>query len=195
MKMKNEIFAFVLDWLVENKNVDGQKGLSKITGISQNTISRIMTGKVEPSDDTLRKLNESFGGIFNMQYLRGKSTVMLLEDALYYEQHPQEHPLNGKAASPATAEPAANVPDMSSVFNAALAAKDEAIESLKRELSTKDDIIQSLREQLATKDQLIAEQKARLIDYRKIIDSSNTLSNYPFPVGAADGQKRKSSIK
>mgnify|MGYP002513174718 CR=1 FL=1 len=84
MKLKNEIFAFVLDWLVKNKGVDGQKGLSQITGISQNTVSRIMTGKVEPSDDTLRKLNDAFGGIFNMNYLRGISTVMFIEDEMYY---------------------------------------------------------------------------------------------------------------
>ena len=71
MRLRNEIFASVLDWLVKNKGIDGQKGLSKVTGISQNTVSRIMTGKVEPSDDTLRKLNDTFGGIFNMQYLRG----------------------------------------------------------------------------------------------------------------------------
>lgn len=82
MKLKNEIFAFVLDWLVKNKGVDGQKGLSQITGISQNTVSRIMTGKVEPSDDTLRKLNDAFGGIFNMNYLRGISTVMFIEDEI-----------------------------------------------------------------------------------------------------------------
>ena len=96
MKLKNEIFAFVLDWLVKNKGVDGQKGLSQITGISQNTVSRIMTGKVEPSDDTLRKLNDAFGGIFNMNYLRGISTVMFIEDEMYYAQHPDEHPLYEK---------------------------------------------------------------------------------------------------
>lgn len=185
MKLRNEIFAFVLDWLIKNKYVDGQKSLSAKTGISQNTISRIMTGKVEPSDDTLRKLNDSFGGIFNMQYLRGKSTVMLLEDKLYYDQHPAD---NAKTREP---EPVYNVPDMSSIFNSALAAKDEAIESLKRELRTKDELIQSLRDQLTAKDQLIAEQKARLIDYRRTIDSKSDLSDYPFPIGAAEKPKRK----
>lgn len=184
MKLKNEIFAFVLDWLVKNKGVDGQKGLSQITGISQNTVSRIMTGKVEPSDDTLRKLNDAFGGIFNMNYLRGISTVMFIEDEMYYAQHPDEHPLYEKK------EPAAQIPDMSSVFNSALAAKDDAIASLKRELATKDDLIQSLRDQLAAKDAVIVEQKARLIDYRRIIDSQNGVS-YPFPVGAADVLTKK----
>jgi len=93
MKLRNENFAIALDWLVKNKGVDGQKGLAQITGISQNTISRIMTGKVEPSDDTLRKLNDAFEGIFNMNFLRGSSIVMLSEDELYYSIHPEKHPL------------------------------------------------------------------------------------------------------
>jgi hypothetical protein len=37
---------------------------------------------------------------------------------------------------------------------------------------------------------LIVEQKARLIDYRRIIDSQNGVS-YPFPVGAADVLTKK----
>ena len=80
MILRNEIFAHVLDWLVREKMVKDQQDLSMKTGISKNTISRIMTGKVEPKDDTLRKLNESFGNIFNMQYLRGQSTTMLVSD-------------------------------------------------------------------------------------------------------------------
>jgi hypothetical protein len=86
-------------------------------------------------------------------------------------------------------------------LNAALAAQMQTIESLKsekatllevhaRELKAKDDLIQSLRDQLAAKDQLIAEQKARLIDYRRIIDSHNGLPDYPFPIGAAEGKKQ-----
>lgn len=80
MILRNEIFAHVLDWLVREKMVKDQQDLSLKTGISKNTISRIMTGKVEPKDNTLRKLNESFGNIFNMAYLRGQSTVMLIAD-------------------------------------------------------------------------------------------------------------------
>ena len=90
MRLRNEIFAQVLDWLVQENKVEDQKDLAIKTGISQDTVSRIMTGKVEPSDDTLRKLNASFGNIFNMQYLRGESTVMLIEDVAYYKSHPKE---------------------------------------------------------------------------------------------------------
>lgn len=75
---KNGIFIKAFDWLVENKGVNGQKGLAEALGISQNTISRIMTGKVEPSDDTLRKLSQEFG--FNMQWLRGEDPDHMLID-------------------------------------------------------------------------------------------------------------------
>ena len=78
MGLKNEFFAAAFDWLVKNKGIDGQKGLAEATGISVNTISRIMTGKVDPSDDTLRKLADKFG--FNMQWLRGNKEAPMFAD-------------------------------------------------------------------------------------------------------------------
>lgn len=80
MRLKNEIFANVLDWLIRENYVIDQRDLAHKTGITATTISRIMTGKVEPKDDTLRKLNAAFGNMFNMQYLRGLSTTMLVAD-------------------------------------------------------------------------------------------------------------------
>jgi len=80
MRLKNEIFANVLDWLIREHYVIDQRDLADKTGITATTISRIMTGKVEPKDETLRKLNAAFGNMFNMQYLRGLSTTMLVAD-------------------------------------------------------------------------------------------------------------------
>lgn len=80
MRLKNKIFATVLDWLIRERYVIDQRDLSHKTGITATTISRIMTGKVEPKDETLRKLNAAFGNMFNMQYLRGQSTTMLVAD-------------------------------------------------------------------------------------------------------------------
>lgn len=93
MILRNEIFAHVLDWLIKNKYVEDQKDLARKTGITPTTISRIMTGKVEPKDETLRNLNEAFDNIFNMQYLRGRSTTMLAKDVIYYEKQPEENPM------------------------------------------------------------------------------------------------------
>ena len=80
MRLKNEIFATVLDWLIRERYVIDQRDLANKTGITATTVSRIMTGKVEPKDETLRKLNSAFGNMFNMQYLRGLSTTMLVAD-------------------------------------------------------------------------------------------------------------------
>lgn len=80
MRLKNEIFATVLDWLIMERYVIDQRDLANKTGITATTVSRIMTGKVEPKDETLRKLNSAFGNMFNMQYLRGLSTTMLVAD-------------------------------------------------------------------------------------------------------------------
>ena len=134
MRLRNEIFAHVLDWLIQNNKVEDQKDLALKTGISQNTVSRIMTGKVEPSDDTLRKLNATFGNIFNMQYLRGESIVMLIEDVAYYKSHPGElnKLINGEGD---------NKIDQSSLVNAALAAKDETIAALANKFRQKDELI------------------------------------------------------
>lgn len=78
MRLKNEIFLHVLDWLHFNKNVRDQAHLAEIIGIDATSMSRIITGKNDPSEKTLRKLNEAFGNIFNMDYLRGKVPYPML---------------------------------------------------------------------------------------------------------------------
>ena len=83
MNIKNENFATALDWLVQNKGIDGQKGLAEATGISTNTISRIMTGKVQPSDATLRVLADKFD--FNMEWLRGRPGQPMFVDKNHHE--------------------------------------------------------------------------------------------------------------
>ena len=170
MRLRNEIFAHVLDWLIQNNKVEDQKDLALKTGISQNTVSRIMTGKVEPSDDTLRKLNATFGNIFNMQYLRGESIVMLIEDVAYYKSHPGElnKMTNGEDG---------NKIDQSSLVNAALAAKDETIAALHEQIQAKDELIAALRQQLDILQQQVHAAK-----------DEELFKDFPFPKGIADKQ-------
>lgn len=209
-KLKNQLFKVAVDYIYQKHLADSQGELAKKIGISDSALSRIMNDKKFVGDDTLRKMNEAFGGIFNMAYFRGEDPhCMLMEDLFYYKQHPEQRLVfdkpNGGNPAPqesANAAPAPTTVDASSAINAALAAQMQAIESLKsekatllevhaRELRTKDELIQSLHDQLAAKDQLIAEQKARLIDYRRLIDSHEIEKNYPFPVGVADGSTSK----
>lgn len=203
-KRYNAPFLRAFNYLAGEKMMN-QKQFAKVIDAESAYISALKAGTKRVGADYMARLAAAFASHFkdeshlNMDYLHGKSPYMLVENV------PDEEILESigrganpdydiiqkqKSASATPVAPPANIPDMSSVFNSALAAKDDAIESLKRELATKDDLIQSLRDQLTAKDQLIAEQKASLIDYRRIIDSRVSLSDYPFPVGAADGDKR-----
>ena len=175
MRLRNEIFAHVLDWLIQNDKVEDQKDLALKTGISQNTVSRIMTGKVEPSDDTLRKLNATFGNIFNMQYLRGESIVMLIEDVAYYKSHPGElnKLINGEGDDKI---------DQSSLVNAALAAKDETIAALREQIQAKDELIAALRQQLDILQQQVHAAK-----------DEELFKDFPFPKGIADKKDKPSA--
>ena len=83
MRPRNEIFCQAVDYLASKEMFKGQKDLAMRAGLTQTTLSRIMTGKVEPSDDTLRKFNATFDGLFNMQWLRGIDPYhMLAADTL-----------------------------------------------------------------------------------------------------------------
>ena len=197
-KLKNAPFLRALAILMKEKNIN-QAQVAELLNTKSGTFSDYKNGKKRAGQDMFERLALAFHGRLNMHYLSGESEYMMLENVpdeemCEYAQRDCNPDFDvqkrAKTISSIPTEPVNHIPDMSSVFNSALAAKDDAIESLKRELRTKDDLIQSLRDQLTAKDQLIAEQKARLIDYRRIIDSRVSLSDYPFPVGAADGDKR-----
>jgi peptidoglycan hydrolase CwlO-like protein len=94
------------------------------------------------------------------------------------------------------------LPDYTSLLNAALSAKDETIASYQKQLQVtekrledKDSTVETLRAQIADKDDHIATLKARVAELRRIIDANNLMdAAYPFPVGAADGDKKRKRI-
>ena len=91
--VRNECFRVALDYLYKNGLVVDQKELSEKTKLSQTAISRILNNRVkEPSEASIRKLNEAFGNIFNPEYFRGHSVHLLMEDADYYAQNPEKAP-------------------------------------------------------------------------------------------------------
>ena len=89
--LKNELFKVAIDYIYREHLVGSQGELAEKIGISASALSRIMNDKKFVGDDTLRKMNEAFGGIFNMAYFRGEDPhCMLMEDFAYYKQHPEE---------------------------------------------------------------------------------------------------------
>ena len=149
MRLKNEIFVSVLDWLVKNKGIDGQKGLAEATGISENTISRIVTGKVQPSNATLRTIADKFG--LNMDYLRGYDPYhMLLSDLEYDALHQATTPASTEV--PNTHE---STPVDSSFSHEALKLNAKVIEDMRRDIDyfkqlvlDQDTLIQEHNEQI-----------------------------------------------
>lgn len=126
---KNERFAVAVDYLFQTKLISSQKDLCTKIGLTEPTYSRIKTGKRIVSDDTIRKLNDAFNGIFNMAYFRDESETLLNDSN---EEQPGPH-----------------VEPEHEMISRLLAAKEETIEALRQQLALKDEIIQA-------KDQLIA---------------------------------------
>lgn len=175
-------------WLKQNKNMLQLDIAEKMSMTSVGLSRGLARCKEKNDEDFVIKFHQATDEIFSLDWLLYGTGEKFTADI--------------KKAESAPAVPAPTSVDTSSAINAALAAQMQAIESLKsekatlleahaRELKTKDDLIQSLRDQLAGKNQLIAEQKARLIEYRRIIDSHNGLPDYPFPIGTAEGGHRE----
>ena len=177
MVTKEEINGYFLE-AIRRLKAQGytQKDIVEAAGLSQNAISKIKTGQNNAGDDTIIKLCTAFNLNPDFFYRRSKQLKM-----------------DEKCQQPASAP----MIDNGSAINAALAAKDETIEAYQKRLEDKDVIIESLRAQLAEKDERIAELKAHNIDLRRQLDQYQNadIDRYPFPIGAADGNKRQSKRK
>ena len=169
----------MLNDIFERDGIKTFKQLAEMSGISQNTFTRIKRNEVKEVDiETFRKLNSAFDDRYNPQWFQGDSPYMLIKD---YQNAQKERQTT--------------MPDYTSLLNSALAAKDETIEAYQKRLEDKDVIIECLRAQIADKDDHIATLKARVAELRRIIDANNLMDvAYPFPVGAADGDKKRKRI-
>ena len=77
---RNEIFSCAVDYLYKEGKISDQSDLAEKTGITETTISRILNNKVKkPSEDSLRRLNITFGNIFNPRWLRGEDEEMFAD--------------------------------------------------------------------------------------------------------------------
>jgi transcriptional regulator with XRE-family HTH domain len=168
-KARNERFLNAVDHLFQEKLVINQTDLCQKVGIGIASYSRIKTGARIVSDDTIRKMNDAFNGIFNLAYFRGDSDVLLAN-----QPEPAQEPSD------------VHYIDNGSMLNALLAAKDETIAAMQNQLATKDEIIQ-------TKDDLIRSLQMQITMLRTQLDEKK-ISDYPFPVGVAEPEhdyKRK----
>ena len=174
-KTRNNIFAAAFDYLKRTTDINTQQELADKMGVTKDTVSRIITAKTKVTDDAITKLQTASGCIFNLQWLRGESDVMLAADA-------------DKAPVADNLHESTHI-DQGSLMNATIAAQQTSIESLKREVAAKDETIGSLKREGATKDELIKSLQQQVADLRAALDEQqkkDSLGNYPFTIGAAD---------
>lgn len=154
-----EIFLKMVYWLVDNTEMKNPTAVARKAGINAANVTKIKTGKNKSVQyETMVKLNNAFGNVFNPEWMRGESDVMLVADLAPVNA-------NTSAGSPSS-EPSPTPPD---TLNALLAAKDEII-------SCKDEMIAALRSQLSDKDVIIGNLQQQLNTVRTQLSIEKGLS-------------------
>ena len=152
MRLSNDLFAQALDWIYANTDVKDQKALAVRTGITETTISRILNDRVkQPSEETIRKLNNAFGCIFNPAYFRGENICLLMKDAA--EIYPKEN-----SVSPSEDDPTTQLIEM-------YAQRVRLVDDLRTSLKNELDEIRALRTELQQARDDFREATYRLTQY------------------------------
>ena len=188
-KLKNELFKVAVDYIYKEHLVGSQGELAEKIGISASALSRIMSNKKFVGDDTLRKMNEAFGNRFNMAYFRGEDPhCMLMEDLIYYKQHPEERLVFEK--SQATPSPAPQAIDYTFLIEKAVekatAYADKTISMLEKQVSM-------LEKDVEAKDHEISILKARLNEFELATTIITPGQTYPFEVGVSETKDQPSA--
>ena len=152
--------------------IEKQEDLASLLGTSRPNISAALKGNSNVLTlNFLNRFYEKFKNIFSREWLLKGEGAMLVDK--------KEEPT-----------PSSGV-DLSTYINALLAKSDETIASLKREIAAKDDVIQAKNERIATLEQLAEERLHRIAELRRYIDENNiSMTDHPFPIGAADDTKQ-----
>ena len=188
-KLKNELFKVAVDYIYKEHLVGSQGELAEKIGISASALSRIMSNKKFVGDDTLRKMNEAFGNRFNMAYFRGEDHhCMLMEDLIYYKQHPEERLVFEK--SQATPSPAPQAIDYTFLIEKAVekatAYADKTISMLEKQVSM-------LEKDVEAKNHEISILKARLNEFEVATTIITPGQKYPFEVGVSETKDQPSA--
>ena len=154
--LKNNLFLVAVDHLFREKLVNSQKDLAKKIGITETSLSRIKKGQRVVSDDTLRKMNEAFGHIFNMAYFRCRSTKLLIADVNYYEQHPQEDSLRDfdRALQKQPEESSIASEPTNDTYNAVPSWASTLIEIMSKQIKENEALHRELRQSISEVNQL-----------------------------------------
>ena len=159
--LKNKLFISAVDWLIDHKKVENQKELASVTKIQEPTLSNIRNDKKIVSDKTIRKLIESFPGLFNPDYFRGQSVWMLMQD-LMEEKDKTETPKNVPS----------NIGDVMELYAQRVRLVDDLRQSLKEELAE----VRAIKEDMQTAVSDFRDATYRLTQALKSLNEQRPLS-------------------
>ena len=152
----------VYDHLRKYFGVHTQTDFADAIKYSRPVISSALNGNEDYLTDKLFKnICEAYPDVFNLEYLlNGTGQLLTIREEVTNEE--LERQINPQPSY-----------------------ADELIASLKKQVKDKDD-------QLADKDRIIKllEQKIEVLEAMQHLDSSNPLKDYPFSIGAAEGNDR-----
>jgi hypothetical protein len=159
-KRLNEVYEHLRKFYGIHTQSDFANALRK----SRNAITLALNGDEKYLTDKLFKnICEAYKGVFDLNYLlTGEGDLFTVEE---------------DTRNDAIKETFGMI-DQSSMVNALIAAKDETIASLRRELDAKNETIALQRSRIADLERQLA--AARMSD----------MDNYPFSIGAAEDNKR-----
>lgn len=158
-------------WLKRNQGIL-QKDIADRMGMAEASFTRALARIKEKNDeDFVISFHSAVSDFISLEYLLHGVGSLVTEDE--------------KVSSRLMTVTNQQLPDMSSVFNSALAAKDEAIAALKSRIS-------DLERTIADKEEIIKAREARIIEMERQLAAATTsdLSRYPFTIGAAEDNKR-----
>ena len=209
-KLKNEHFIKAFEYVAQCLNMT-QGALAVAVGSKSSYISNYRNGTRPVTEEVIEKLisisAKKPGLQIFSEYLYGFSDIMLLDnvtdeemaDAKMRHDNPDYDKVRARRENLEKSLDQQLRPyiDPSSQQNATISAYIEAVESLKRELRRADEQLAEKDARLAEKDERIAELKAHNIDLRRQLDQYQNadIDRYPFPIGAAEGDKRQTKRK
>lgn len=135
-KGRSRLFKKAFIYLKSRGLVKTQKDLAGKIGIGTTPVSHLMNGSSLPSYETLLKMNDVFGGIFNLEYFTGDSDVMLAGG------------VGGESLQPGSTDDTLRE-EMLAMLREKVSDKEETIASLKRELAAKDELIENMKQQVS----------------------------------------------
>jgi transcriptional regulator with XRE-family HTH domain len=164
MTSKQERLKEVYNHLRSYFGIHTQIDFAEAIHVTRPALSSAMNGnEAYLTKNLFQKICAAYPGVFNLDYLlTGEGDLLTVEE---------------NARNDAIKETFGMI-DQSSMVNALIAAKDETIASLRRELDANNETIALQRSRIADLERQLA--AARMSD----------IDNYPFTIGAAEGQEQ-----